>query len=232
MIDNKKNLKEQLTTGMAVITENGTVYKVVEYPEQTYLVRKGGYLCLSQYDDDLKMRDGISQCFNIQTIYSTSSPACFVGDGIDGSLIWERPSRTDIKLEAIERKLGYKINIIKNKEDAGKENIKSIVKTGMTVKLNNGMLYRVIENYRMPNLKVEDFIFVRCGGFMSASTYNSMLIMHDRDFNEFDVQQIYDICGGGAFIGMDTVGELIWERKRYMTVEEIENRLGYKINII
>lgn len=232
MIDNKKSLKEQLTTGMTVITENGTVYKVIQYPEQTYLVREGGYLCLSQYNDNLETLDDFHSDFNIQKIYSTSSPAYFVGDEIDGSLIWERPKRTDIKLEAIERKLGYKINIIKNKEDAGKENIKSIVKTGMTVELNNGMLYRVIENYRMPNLKVEDFIFVRCGGFMSASTYNSMLITHNRDFNEFDVQKIYGICGGGAFIGMTTVGELIWERKPYMTIEEIENRLGYKINVI
>lgn len=232
MIDNKKSLKEQLTTGRAVITENGTVYKVIQYPEQTYLVREGGYLCLSQYNDNLEMLYDINSDFNIQKIYSTSSPACFMGDEIDGSLMWERPKRTDIKLEAIEKRLGYKINIIKDKESVGKEDIKSMLKTGMTVKLNNGMLYRVIENYRMPNLKVEDFIFVRCGGFMSASTYNSMLITHNRDFNEFDVQQIYDICGGGAFIEMDTVGELIWERKKNMTVEEIENRLGYKINVI
>ena len=232
MIDNKKSLKEQLTTGRAVITEDGTVYKVIQYPEQTYLVREGGYLCLSQYNDNLEILGGVSD-LNIQKIYSTSSPACFVGDEIDGSLMWERPKRTDIKLEAIEKRLGYKINIIKDKESIGKEDIKDMLKTGMTVRLNNGILYRVIRKYQLPSSGiVEDFVFVRGGGYMKASNYTPMLTIYNNGNSEFDVQQIYDICGGHKFINMTSVGDLIWERKRYMTVEEIENRLGYKINII
>ena len=107
MIDNKKSLKEHLTTGVTVVTENGTVYKVIQYPEQTYLVREGGYLCLSQYNDNLEILSD-NHSFDIQKIYSTSSPACFMGDKIDGSLIWRRPKRTDIKLEAIEKNLAIK----------------------------------------------------------------------------------------------------------------------------
>ena len=109
MIDNKKSLKKQLTTGTTVITENGTVYKVIQYPEQTYLVREGGYLCLSQYNDNLEILSDI-RSFDIQKIYSASSPACFMGDEIDGSLIWER--KKNMTIEEIEEKLGYKINII------------------------------------------------------------------------------------------------------------------------
>lgn len=232
MIDNKKSLKEHLTTGRAVITENGTVYKVIQYPEQTYLVREGGYLCLSQYNDNLETLDGVSD-FNIQKIYSTSSPACFVGDEIDGSLIWERPKRTDIKLEAIEKILGYKINIIKDKESVCKVGIKNLLKTGMTVRLNNGILYRVIRKYQLPSSGiVEDFVFVRGDGFMKASEYTPMLMIYNNGNSEFDVQKIYDICDCNEFINMASVGDLIWERKRYMTVEEIEEKLGYKINII
>lgn len=232
MIDNKKSLKEQLTTGMAVITENGTVYKVIQYPEQTYLVREGGFLCLSQYNDNLEILGGISD-LNIQKIYSTSSPACFMGDEIDGSLIWERPKRTDIKLEAIEKRLGYKINIIKDKESIGKEDIKNMLKTGMTVRLNNGILYRVIRKYQLPSSGiVEDFVFVRGDGFMKASEYTPMLTIYNNGNSEFDVQKIYDICGGNEFINMASVGDLIWERKKNMTIEEIEEKLGYKINII
>lgn len=232
MIDNKKSLKEQLTTGRAVITEDGTVYKVIQYPEQTYLVREGGYLCLSQYNDNLEILGDIHS-FNIQKIYSTSSPACFVGDKIDGSLIWERPKRTDIKLEAIEKRLGYKINIIKDKESVGKVGIKNLLKTGMTVRLNNGILYRVIRKYQLPSSGiVEDFVFVRGGGYMKASKYTPMLTIYNNGNSEFDVQQIYDICGGHKFINMVSVGDLIWERKKNMTIEEIEEKLGYKINII
>lgn len=234
MIDNKKSLKEQLTTGMAVITEDGTVYKVIQYPEQTYLVREDGYLCLSKYNDNLEILSGFHS-FDIQKIYSTSSPACFVGDEIDGSLMWERPKRTDIKLEAIEKILGYKINIMKDKEIAGKEDIKSMLKTGMSVRLNNGKLYRVIEKYQLPiSGVVEDFLFVREGNFMKASEYTPMLTIYNNGNSEFDVQKIYDICGGHEFMDITSVGigNLVWERKRYMAVEEIENRLGYKINII
>lgn len=236
MIDNKKSLKEQLTTGMTVITEDGTVYKVIQYPEQTYLVREGGYLRLSQYNDNLETLDGVHlgySDFNIQKIYSTSSPACFVGDEIDGSLVWKRPKKTDIKLEEIEKRLGYKINIIKDKESVGKEDIKNMLKTGMTVRLNNDILYRVIRKYQLPSSGiVEDFVFVRWDGFMKSSEYTPMLTIYNNGNSEFDVQKIYDICGGKEFINMVSVGNLIWERKKNMTIEEIEEKLGYKINII
>ena len=112
-----------LKTGMKLIDRSGgewTVLENIRNPyreiEDTYILKDGGWMSESSYDDELKCKNDSS--YDIMRVYAQNE-----GKYIDGSilmatiedmdLIWERNEKKEMTISEIEKELGYSIKIIK-----------------------------------------------------------------------------------------------------------------------
>lgn len=110
---------------------------------------------------------------------------------------------------------------------------KSDLKTGMVVETRNGEKYLVMLE---PDCKDMELINFK-GGYMPLYYYNNELIFTEQSVQGFDVVKVYSV--GWTICDLLSDKEcmefkLIWERNepKEMTIEEIEEELGYKIKIV
>lgn len=111
--------KSDLKDGMVVEYRNGDRCVVIN----GYFMKPTGYgwMPINDYDDELHSKGGLSldRAYDIVKVYS--SKAKNMPDYCDASkltLIWERkeePEYTEMTVEEIEEKLGYKVKVIADK---------------------------------------------------------------------------------------------------------------------
>lgn len=92
---------------------------------------------------------------------------------------------------------------------------KSDLKTGMTVELRDGKLYKVIKDVHTDNYGHQEYLFLRDKGFNIVDCY--MEDLRNKNYSDFDVIKIYDKKSDGEILEIDT-SKLLWERKEKSTV--------------
>lgn len=116
------------------------------------------------------------------------------------------------------------------------------LKTGMIVTLRNGYEYTVIRDRVADGLTDSD-IMVRIDdedrGWMKVADYNMNLTYHtiDDDEREWDIVKVERGNHPFQFMNLNYRKDnrvLLWEalKRVKLTIHEIENRLGYKIEIV
>lgn len=116
---------------------------------------------------------------------------------------------------------------------------KQDLKTGMRVRTRNGELYLVLKDCKTGHYGHQDLLFASfCGDYNIGDDYNNDLICVDsNDTDEdFDIVEVYTAKSGFADIDVldRTSLKSIWKReeKKKMTVAEIEEKLGYEVEIV
>lgn len=115
---------------------------------------------------------------------------------------------------------------------------KSDLKTGMTVKLRNGDLYKVLKDVDTLLYGHQDIFFANKEiGFIHGNFFDDNLICIGSapciDGHTLDIIEIYDYINNGNILKFDT-NNILWKRPetKKMTVSEVEKILGYKVEII
>lgn len=118
--------KSDLQTGMRLIDKIGRewiVLKNVKNPygsiEDMYVLKDGGWMPESSYNDDLTEKSNNNE-YNIIKVYAQNRGK-FINGNIfntnieDMDLIWEREDKKEMTIAEIEKELGYSIKIVKEK---------------------------------------------------------------------------------------------------------------------
>lgn len=117
-------------------------------------------------------------------------------------------------------------------EEMKKEFTKADLKTGMIVKLRNGKSLLVIK--RENQLRMFDECQYLDGSDLTDNLKSRLLLAETR--HELDIVQVFAPAPlekvSNVVDLIEEKGELIWERREEMTLEEIEKELGYKIKIV
>lgn len=100
-------------------------------------------------------------------------------------------------------------------------NIKDKLQDGMVVEMKSGDRYLVVGNR-----------FISKVGYIDISDFEDNLTMLDD--HDFDINKIYDEIYFLDALEKNDELRIFWERplKRKMTLQEIENKLGYEIELI
>lgn len=105
------------------------------------------------------------------------------------------------------------------------ENVKSLLRTGDIVVLKDGEKCKVFLDYETQNYGKGSFAFIESYGFMSLSSYNDDLCGKNMS-DKYYVSKIYRPRGDRNLMSTNLNDyELIWERKKEMSIEEIEEKL-------
>ena len=118
---------------------------------------------------------------------------------------------------------------------SNQESLKSLIKPSMLVKLNNGALCVVMDSKEGIVLVEEEERYGRYVYYLQHYNenleYGNGLAHEDR---EYDIVTIYGLSDAYDTLDFSKRGrKVVWERKkRKMTLKEIEERLGMKIEII
>ena len=109
---------------------------------------------------------------------------------------------------------------------------KSDLKTGMRVETTGGSLYIVFKDYDTLNYGHQEIIFLSEGGFTIGGRYDEQLRRDGPD--EYSIERVFACPSDSAIMDLNRKGNLIWERvkPKEMTVEEIQQALGYKIKVV
>ena len=114
---------------------------------------------------------------------------------------------------------------------------KSDLKTGMRVELSNGSLYMIIKDIDSKLYGHQKIALINNSGFLRGESYDDDLnFIMDKDYDIVKVYTINEYENG--LLSSETLKfdkkYLIWTRKEpiKMTVKEIEEKIGYKIEIV
>lgn len=105
------------------------------------------------------------------------------------------------------------------------ENVKSLLRTGDIVVLRDGEKCKVFLDYETRNYGKGTFAFIESYGFMPLSSYNDDLCSKDVSDKNY-VSKIYRPRGDRNLMSTNLNDyKLIWERKKEVSIEEIEEKL-------
>jgi hypothetical protein len=111
---------------------------------------------------------------------------------------------------------------------------KSDLKTGMRVETVSGELYIVLTDYTTINYGHQDIFFCGKNGFLIGEKYDDQLRRGYDEADYYSVKRVYACPGDGHVLDLSEKGKLLWEREepKEMTIEEIQQKLGYKIKVV
>lgn len=123
---------------------------------------------------------------------------------------------------------------------------KEDLKTGMLVEIENGNLYIVLKDTDVfGHRDVLSSINFKHGGYLALDDYSETLEFFTTNFGwgEFTIKTVYDYetYPGTLFRDLIALGKpradrmtLLWKRepRKRMTLKEVEEELGYKVEII
>lgn len=101
---------------------------------------------------------------------------------------------------------------------------KKDLKTGMTVRLRNGNLYKILKDVTTLTHGYQEIILIsQTCGFVAGANYLLNLIFNKGKMSEFDIMEIFDILSIGNILAFDT-SRLLWKREepKKMTVAEAQ----------
>jgi len=110
---------------------------------------------------------------------------------------------------------------------------KADLRTGIRVELRNGNRYVLLKDFYCEISGHVEFALVRNGGYMLSSAYNDDLTATSGNA-DWDVVKVFNITNANNVLDVSQVGLTVWKREpiKEMTVEEIQQALGYKIKVV
>lgn len=111
---------------------------------------------------------------------------------------------------------------------------KADLRTGMRVKTREGNVYIVLKDYDTANYGHQDIFFCGEYGFLIGTRYSEDLTYVQGEGGRYDIVQVFSNFLDGCILDIENLGSLLWERTKTkeMTVEEIQQALGYKIKVV
>ena len=113
-----------------------------------------------------------------------------------------------------------------------KEFIMADLETGMVVQLRNGKSLLVIK--RENELRMFDEVQFLDGSDLTDNLKSRLLLAETR--HSLDIMKVFAPAPlekvANVLNLIEMKGEMLWERREKMTLEEIEQELGYKIEIV
>lgn len=106
-----------------------------------------------------------------------------------------------------------------------KDDLRSMLKSGMLVELTNGEPYMILDTNQGLCLKN------RVNHHWFVHNYDKNLFDTTKEFGEFDIYRVYGLSDASRSLDFETFSrELIWCRNNNvtMTIEEIKEKLGIK----